>query len=168
MDWGRGGRLTFPFYTVCDLRHQQQKSPHPVNPNIIVCPATVEPRGQVLIKKKNKVVGQGQVSVGKTAQESILPGAFTEKIMILGVSRSQKVQDGIVRCVWKFHQTSRWWHLQNCSYCELSTLLSIGFHKVSNLHPNHPTLYEKGSWVSETQRTGQKLSYWSQWMAKPF
>lgn len=73
MDWGRGGRLTFPFYTVCDLRHQQQKSPHPVNPNIIVCPATVEPRGQVLIKKKTKLWAKARCLLGKQLRRVFCP-----------------------------------------------------------------------------------------------
>lgn len=73
MDWGRGGRLTFSFYTVCDLRHQQQKSPHPVNPNIIVCPATVEPRGQVLIKKKTKLWAKARCPLGKQLRRVFCP-----------------------------------------------------------------------------------------------
>lgn len=102
MDWGQGGRLAFSFDPVCDLRRQQHKSPHPINPSITVCPSTVKPRGQVVIKKKNKVAGQGQAPAEKAAQESILPSDFTvkkkKKISILGVPHSQKIQDGTVRC----------------------------------------------------------------------
>ena len=161
MDWEQGGRLAFSFDPVCDLRRQQQKSPHPINPSITVCQSTVKPSGQVVIKKKKtKLPAKARHQLRKQLRRVLCPviSQKKKKISILGVSRSQKIQDGIVRCAWKFWQTSNWWHLQNGSYCELSILHGVGFYKVSNLPPNHPTLYEKGSSVPETQRTGQRLS----------
>lgn len=82
MGWEQGGRLTFSFFPVWDLRCQQQQSFYSVNPRITVCPSTVESRSQVVIKKEKKnVTDQGWVPARKAAQESLQQSGFTEKII---------------------------------------------------------------------------------------